>query len=246
MIMSIVTTMYNSQNHLYEFYDRTLKALETLQCDLEIIFVDDGSPDDSIKIVQSIKRNDPRVKILKLSRNFGHHTALLAGIENSQGDYVFVIDSDLEERPEYLVDFWNVMKEDETLQMVYGIQFSRKGNNLEKLTGKFYYKIFNQLSSSKIEPNQLTARLMTRKFVNLLNQMQNKNFTFFQILSEVGLDSKSIQLEKLKLSRSNYSFRKKVSLVTRSLTTSSTKLLNSLFLLGFLVSSFLRLLSLIG
>ena len=105
MDLSIVTTLYASAPYLEEFYARTCVVAERVTSDFEIILVNDGSPDNSLEIALSLYRKDARVRIVDLSRNFGHHKAMMTGLIHARGDLVFLLDSDLEEAPEFLRRF---------------------------------------------------------------------------------------------------------------------------------------------
>ena len=102
MDLSIVTTLYCSAPYLEEFYARACTAAERVTRSFEIVFVNDGSPDNSLEIALSIYKRDPRVRVIDLSRNFGHHKAMMTGLAHARGDLVFLLDSDLEEEPELL------------------------------------------------------------------------------------------------------------------------------------------------
>src|SRR6056300_832993 len=102
MKLSIVTTLYKSSEYIEEFYSRITQEAKKITNDYEIIFVDDGSPDDSLSKVIKLFEKDYHLKILELSRNFGHHKAMMTGLSYAKGDYVFSIDCDLEEEPEIL------------------------------------------------------------------------------------------------------------------------------------------------
>src|SRR3954454_10605088 len=106
MKISIVTTLYNSSSTIKEFYHRAASAAAGLTEDFEIVVVDDGSPDDSLAIACQIAENDGRVRVVELSRNFGHHKALMTGLDYAEGDLCFLIDSDLEEDPALLQIFF--------------------------------------------------------------------------------------------------------------------------------------------
>src|SRR5713226_2259592 len=106
MDISIVTTLYGSAAHLEEFYRRACVSAEKLTNSFEIILVNDGSPDNSLEIALSIYEKDQRVKVIDLSRNFGHHKAMMTGLARAQGELVFLLDSDLEEEPELLESFY--------------------------------------------------------------------------------------------------------------------------------------------
>ncbi len=107
MKLSIVTTLFKSSDYINEFYDRSKKAAQSLaNQNYEIIFVNDGSPDDSLEIAKKLVDQDSNVIVVDLSKNFGHHKAMMSAIEQATGDYIFLIDSDLDEEPEWLISFY--------------------------------------------------------------------------------------------------------------------------------------------
>ena len=106
MKISIVTTMYHSSPYIKEFYERISNEVLKITEDYEIIFVNDGSPDDALDVAVSLNEKDKKVKVIDLSRNFGHHKAIMTGLSHTKGEYVFLIDCDLEEEPELLGLFW--------------------------------------------------------------------------------------------------------------------------------------------
>src|SRR5262247_1354941 len=109
MKLSIVTTLYNSAPYLTEFHERVCAAAVQVSDDFEIVLVNDGSPDNSLAVALELHRKDPRVAIVDLSRNFGHHKAMMTGLAHARGDLVFLLDSDLEEEPELLQKFYDEM-----------------------------------------------------------------------------------------------------------------------------------------
>src|SRR5882762_1911783 len=131
MKLSIVTTMYYSRNYLQEFYDRTILVLRELKVTYEFVFVDDGSPDDSLLVALQLQNSDSNIKVVELSRNYGHQRAIMTGLQQASGDFVFLIDCDLEEAPELLCDFWKRITAESNVDVVYGVQIKRKGNWFE-------------------------------------------------------------------------------------------------------------------
>lgn len=126
MKLSIVGTLYLSTSTICEFIQRAAKsAREVVGDDFEIVLVDDGSPDDSAILVEQLLSTYPQLRLVRLSRNFGHHRALLAGLDFAQGDRVLLIDTDLEECPEWLVEFWEVM-DGTGAEVVFGTQEQRR------------------------------------------------------------------------------------------------------------------------
>jgi hypothetical protein len=153
MDLSIVTTLYYSSPYLEEFYARTCAAAEQITDDYEIILVNDGSPDDSLDVALSLFERDDRVKVVDLSRNFGHHKAVMTGLAHARGDLVFKIDCDLEEEPELLGEFYAEMIKDPSVDVVYGVQQRRKGGPFERLSGSLFYRLFNLLSDHPVPSN---------------------------------------------------------------------------------------------
>ena len=132
MILSIVTTLYNSAPYLEEFHARVCAAAEQITPDYEIIFVNDGSPDNSLQIALSLYQKNERVRIVDLSRNFGHHKAMMTGLAQARGGMVFLIDSDLEEEPELLETFYKELRTTGA-DVVFGVQQKRKGKRCPRI-----------------------------------------------------------------------------------------------------------------
>ncbi|OXV06380.1 hypothetical protein Egran_05852 [Elaphomyces granulatus] len=126
--------MYYSRKYLQEFYGRTRFVLDELKMTYEFIFVDDGSPDDSLLVALHLQNLDSNIKVVELSRNYGHQRAIMTGLQQASGDFVFLIDCDLEEAPELLNDFWKEMTGQANVDVVYGVQIKRKGSWFERLS----------------------------------------------------------------------------------------------------------------
>ena len=174
MKLSIVSTLYCSENSIKEFYDRvTDEAKLLVDQSYEIILVNDGSPDKSFEIAVEISNHDSHVKIINLSRNFGHYKAIMTGLKYASGEKIFLLDSDLEEQPEYLSSFEKKMNE-ENCDVVFGIQTKRKGRLFEKITGELFWRMFNFFSDIDLPVNTVTARLMTKRYVHALLLHQEK------------------------------------------------------------------------
>src|SRR5712692_2452655 len=109
MKLSIVTTLYDSASYIEEFHGRASTAAAAITDDYEIVMVDDGSLDDSLAVALRILEEDPRLRVIELSRNFGHHKAMMTGLEEARGDFLFLTDVDLEEDPGWLSLFWRTL-----------------------------------------------------------------------------------------------------------------------------------------
>lgn len=237
MKLSIVTTLYKSSPYIDEFYARISKEAQKITDDFEIIFVDDGSPDDSLQKAVELYEKDSKVKVIELSRNFGHHKAIMTGLSHAKGDFVFLIDSDLEEEPELLGKFWEELLKEKELDVVFGVQESRKGGWFEKFTGGLFWKLINQMSTVKIPYNVITARLMKQNCNSSITMYKESEVFIAGIWSDVGFKQKAIKVNKKSHSSSTYTLRKKVSIVVTSITSFSNKPLIYIFYIGFIITS---------
>jgi putative glycosyltransferase len=236
MRLSIVTTLYNSESHLQEFYDRITQCAQDITHDYELILVNDGSPDNSLESAVSLHEKDQRVKVIDLSRNFGHHKAIMTGLSYAQGAYVFLIDSDLEEPPETLKLFWEEIRNSKDLDVVFGVQGKRKGGWFEKISGNLFYAFMNFISDIKIPRNFLTIRLMTQRYVQSLILFQEKEINFCTLTELAGFKQKAIELEKANHSQSSYTIMKKFSILINAITSSTNRPLWIIFYLGLVIT----------
>ena len=223
MKLSIVTTLYKSSPYIIEFYTRITKEAKKITREYEIIFVDDGSPDDSLDKVISLHQKDTKVKVIELSRNFGHHKAILTGLSYAKGKYIFLIDSDLEEEPELLSIFWKELHKDQELDVVYGVQKIRRGGWFERVSGNIFYKTLNFFTGIQIPKNFLTIRLMTQKYVLSLISFQEKEVIFSIISVLTGFKTKKFITNKLNHSPTTYSISSKFKLLFKTISASSPR-----------------------
>jgi putative glycosyltransferase len=238
MKLSIITTLYNSAPYIEEFYKRIISSAKKITDDYEIIFVNDGSPDTSLEIANDLYEKDPKVKIIDLSRNFGHHKAIMTGLQYAAGDYIFLIDSDLEEKPEWLKLFWDRLKEEENndVDVIYGVQKSRKGNFIERITGNIFYWLFNKLAHINLTSNIVTCRLTSKRYNNALIEHKEREIFLVGLWEITGFKQIPIRIEKYSTSPTNYSFFKKISILLNAFTAFSNILLKGIFYLGTVVT----------
>jgi putative glycosyltransferase len=238
MHLSIVTTLFYSSPYVAEFYRRASGAAQQITQDYEIVFVNDGSPDDSLDIAISLYEQDrQRVKVIDLSRNFGHHKAIMTGLSHAQSDYVFLVDSDLEEEPELLLSFYEEIKKQKT-DVVFGVQKKRKGDWFEQLSGEIYYVMFNLLTGFNAARNVLTARLMTKEYVRALVEHREREFDIMGLWSLTGFKQSALPVNKHSKGSTSYNLRRKTSLFINTVTAFSGRPLMAIFFLGFLIFVF--------
>jgi len=237
--LSILSTLYHSETYIDEFYERCIATLKKLKIDeYEFVFVNDGSPDDSLQKALELHHKDNNVKVINLSRNFGHHKAIMTGLEHCAGDFVFLIDIDLEEEPELLEDFWNKAQSDLDIDVVYGVQKSRQKDTLDNLAGRIWYYTFNKMSENvRIPKNFTTIRLMNRKFVSAMNTMRESDFYLAPSLYWVGFNQQSVPFDKKNTSPTTYSLLKKYHIFINTIFTYSHKPLYFIFYSGFMITA---------
>ena len=240
--ISIVSTMYRSRPFLEKFLSETLEVVASMECsDFEILLVNDGSPDDSLDYALECKKNIPQLVIIDLSRNFGHHYAMRAGLQHARGNLVFLIDCDLEVPPSVLIALHKKLC-DSCCDMVYGYQEVRKGGWFERISGGVFWRGFNFLSDIKIPENMTTERLMTRRFVDALLQMGDRNLFLGGMMSWTGFDQIGIPVgKKQREGPSTYTLLRRIGLMVNAVSSFSSQPLVWLFNVGITItlSSFL-------
>jgi putative glycosyltransferase len=232
MKLSIVATLYRSAPHLQEFYQRASAAATALAGnDYEIVLVNDGSPDDSLARAVNLSNGDEHVVVVDLSRNFGHHKAMMTGLKYATGDLVFLIDSDLEEEPEWLAPFSDQMARD-NCDVVYGVQGRRKGSLFERYAGQLFYRLFRLLSGLDLPDNITVARLMTRRYVDALVLHGEYEIFMAGLWVITGFDQRPQTVKKHSTSETTYSLRRKISQLVDSIVSFSNAPLVGIFVIG--------------
>ena len=232
--LSIVSSMFRSAPFLEEFYRRSVIAIAALTSSYEILLVNDGSPDDSLAVALKLRDRDPRVRIIDLSRNFGHHKALMTGLAGARGELVFLIDCDLEEDPEWLLRFHEAMARSHA-DVIYGVQSSRKGTFAERAAAALFYRVLNRLLTQPIPANVVTARLMSRRYVQALVQHRDREICLAGLWVITGFDQRAIEIVKGTRNSSSYTMRRRVSVLVNAVTSFSNRPLVYIFYIGMAV-----------
>jgi putative glycosyltransferase len=236
MKLSIVATLYQSAAYIAEFHQRASAAARQLVGDdYEIILVNDGSPDNSLGLAVQLTESDSHVVVVDLSRNFGHHKAMMTGLAQAKGDQVFLIDSDLEEEPELLLSFASQMQA-EASDVVYGIQSKRKGGFFEQMSGGFFYRVFRLLTGIAQPNNIITARLMSRRYVDALLLHRERELNIGGLWIITGFKQCQQTVHKHATSPTTYSLSRKVSHLVNAVTSFSSLPLVFTFYSGLLIS----------
>jgi polyisoprenyl-phosphate glycosyltransferase len=173
-MISVVVPCFNEQAVIREANDQLIEVLEHLPLSFEILYIDDGSTDGTPEILREFQMLDERIKVVRLSRNFGHQIAITAGLEHAGGDAVVIIDADLQDPPNVIPDF--VAKWMDGFDVVFGVRFTREGETRFKLwTAKLFYRLIGNLSDTAIPVDTGDFRLMSRRVLNALLAMPERD-----------------------------------------------------------------------
>jgi putative glycosyltransferase len=239
MRISIVTTLYHSARYVDEFYERVVAAVGSVTDDFEIVFVDDGSPDDSADLVRRHFEKEHEVRLVSLSRNFGHFDAIFAGLAQADGDLVLLLDSDLEEPPELFGGAYARLMgspPEDPIDVVYCVQDRRKGGMLERFAGAVFYRVFNFLSGVQVPRNAMVARLMTRRYVDALLLHREREKFLIGIMALTGFRQVPMVTQKGHKTSSTYTLGRKVALTLTAIVSFTDRPLTLILILGASIS----------
>jgi len=196
MLLSVITPCYNEEDVLRATYERLSKVFHGMtDYDYELIFVNDGSADQTQLILTQLQLSDPHVRVLLLSRNFGHQIAVTAGLEEAAGDAVVIIDADLQDPPEVIPEMVRLWREGN--DVVYGIRLEREGESKFKLwTAKVFYRLINRLSETKMPLDAGDFRLIDRKVVGVINKMPERARFLRGMVSWAGFRQTSVTYDR--------------------------------------------------
>ena len=194
--ISIIIPAYNEEESLPLLYDRLNNVISKLKnYEFEMLFINDGSKDNTLKIIKELREKDARVSYVDFSRNFGKEVAMIAGLDYAKGDCVIFIDADLQDPPELipeLIKYWEEGYDD-----VYARRKSRKGETfLKKFTSKMYYKVLQSLTRVEIQKDTGDFRLLDRRCVNALKQLRETQRCSKSMFSWIGYNKKEVLFDR--------------------------------------------------
>ncbi|WP_248926690.1 glycosyltransferase family 2 protein [Paenibacillus hamazuiensis] len=241
---SVIVPMYNEEEVIEATYSRLSEVMETLDERYELIFVNDGSRDRTRQVVLDLCRNDPRVRLLSFSRNFGHQIAISAGMDHAQGQAVIVIDADLQDPPEVIPEMIRLWKTG--YDVVYGQRIKRNGETLfKKWSAALFYRLFRSLTSFEIPVDTGDFRLIDRKVCDTLKGLKEKNRYVRGLVSWIGFRQTAVRYvrEQRWAGETKYPLRKMLRFASDAIVSFSFKPLRLASYLGFTLSglSFLYL-----
>lgn len=191
--IGVIIPCYNEEESLPLYYNEMKKVMEQMtNLDFELLFINDGSKDKTLAILKSLAKEDKRIRYISFSRNFGKEAAILAGLENISGDYITLMDADLQDPPSKLIEMYDLLIK-ENLDIV-GLKSNNHKNYgfIRKILTACYYKIIGTLSSTPMAPNERDYRLMTRQVIDAILSLTEYNRYSKGLFNFVGFDTKWI------------------------------------------------------
>jgi len=233
MKISVVAPLYKSAPYLEALHRRCVDSIHsTGASDYEIIFVNDGSPDDGVAVAKRIAMRDPNVIVVDLSRNYGQHRAIMVGLEHASGDLVFVLDADLEDEPEWIVRFHQEMVRS-GCDVVYGVQSYKQKRGLAYRMGRgLFFRAMRLLSGAKFREHALNARLMSRRYVDAVLQFKEREIFIDGIFEMCGFSQMPVNVVKHDRSPTSYTAARLLSLAINGITSFSTRPLIGIAFIG--------------
>ena len=234
--LSFVIPVYNEENVIEKFLTALFESLYDLNLSFEIIFVNDGSKDNTIQIINKYQLKYNSIKSISFTRNFGHQCALWAGIENSSGSAVIMMDSDLQHPPSLIPDLINEWQAGAKV-----VQTIRKDLNIsffKKITSKLFYFFLNLISNLKLNPSTADFRLIDREVVNKLLEFREHDIFLRGLIPWLGFKTSYLEfnVEPRIYGKSKYSFKKMLKLATSGITSFTTFPLKIAVILGAIIS----------
>ena len=192
--LSVVVPVYNEEENLPELMRRLDHVLADLTDDWEILFVDDGSRDASVDLIRAQHERDARVKLIRLSRNFGHQAALNAGLTHAHGDAVVMMDADLQDPPEVLADFVRAWRDG--AEVVYGIREHRQGNVAKRAGYRTFYRVYRRLADIDVPLDSGDFCLMERQVVDAIRDLPESERFLRGLRSWVGFEQVGVPYDR--------------------------------------------------
>lgn len=236
--LSVVIPVYKAETCLDDLYLRLKAALETISADFEIVLVEDCSGDNSWQVIERLAAADPRVRGIQFSRNFGQHYGITAGLDYCHGDWVVVMDCDLQDRPEEIPRLY--AKALEGYDVVLALRGARRDPPLKRITSWLFYKIFSYLADIEYDGESGNFRIMSRTVVANFRRMGEQLRFFGGLVQWMGFPTASIEVEHAERfeGKSTYTFAKLWKLASETIIAHSDKPLRLAVRFGFLMALF--------
>ncbi|HMW39395.1 MAG: glycosyltransferase family 2 protein [Saprospiraceae bacterium] len=237
-LLSVIIPVYNEEGNLELLFKRLEKVLSSTDATPEYIFINDGSLDHSMEIIRQLAMKDSRVKFIDFSRNFGHQTAVTAGLDYCNGDCAIIIDADLQDPPEMITELYNKWKEG--FEVAYARRRSRQGENfLKKWTARVFYRLLKKITSIQIPVDTGDFRIIDRKVINVLKQMPEQQKFLRGQISWIGFRQTAVEYDRDErhAGKTGYTYSKMIRFALDGITSFSNFPLRFATMMGFLVSA---------
>lgn len=236
-ILSIIIPIYNEEQIIPELHRRLTNAAKEITEDYELIFINDGSRDNSLNELKKVAQQDSKSFFINFSRNFGHQIAVTAGIDHCKGEAIAIIDGDLQDPPELIPEMYR--KHKEGYEVVYARRETREGESFfKKFTAKMFYRTLRNLTSVDIPLDTGDFRLIDRRIVDVLKQMPEQNKFLRGQIAWLGFRQTAVYFnrDKRKFGKSGYPLSKMLKFAMDGITSFSDKPLEFVTRLGFIIS----------
>jgi polyisoprenyl-phosphate glycosyltransferase len=236
-LLSVVVPVRNEAENIPQLVARLTPVLQSIAGEHEIIFATDRNRDNTLDVLRSVHRSDPRVKTLKLSNAFGHHVAVLAGLAVSRGDAVVVMDGDLQDYPEDIPLLYAKLQEG--YEVVYGVKKRKNQSALRNLCSRTVVRLINSLSDYDVDFNTSMFRVMSRRAVDELCRFREREPSLTGLVSVIGLPTTKVLVTSgvRRAGRTNYSYWRQLNFAINFLLSFSTKPLRLISMLGLALSA---------
>jgi dolichol-phosphate mannosyltransferase len=235
--LSVVIPVYNESLNIQKLYQRLKLVANSISLAHEFIFVNDGSKDNTLELVKELAAQDPAVRYISLSRNFGHQIAVMAGLDNTLGEAIVIIDADLQDPPELINEMYAKLKSG--YEVVYAKRKKREGESFMKLfTAKLFYRILSSITSINIPVDTGDFRIIHKKVVEVLRKMPEQNKFLRGQISWIGFRQTYVEYSRAERAggKTGYTYRKMIRFALDGITSFSDFPLKLSTFLGFTVS----------
>jgi dolichol-phosphate mannosyltransferase len=236
-LITVVVPVYGCKTCLLELCNRITTTVERIPAQLEIILVNDASPDHAWETIKQLHLADHRIKGINLARNFGQHYAITAGLDQASGDWVVVMDCDLQDRPEEIINLYH--KALEGYEVVFGKRVHRQDKWLKRKSSQFFYRVYDYFTGLSSDHSVANFSISSKMVINGFKHMREQNRFFPMFIQWMGYESASIEIEhsERKEGKSSYNLRKLIGLATDAIISQSNKPLRLSIQLGFFIAS---------
>ena len=237
MKYSIIIPVFNEEENIQKLFERLFQVVSRLSSDFELIFINDGSKDNTLQLVKDLAATEPKVKYINLSRNFGHQIAVSAGLDTCLGQRVVIIDADLQDPPELVLEMDQKMNEG--YHVVFARRRKRKGESLAKLlTARLFYRLLARIASVEIPLDTGDFRIMDKKVVDVLRAMPEQNKFLRGQISWIGFKQTYVEYDRSERQggKTGYTYGKMFRFALDGITSFSDAPLRLASWMGFVVS----------